>query len=327
MLVLSPIDTREFLPGELLGELSGWAERFEQVDPNRMTEAAFARRLHDYNPEVLVTGWKALPLPEKLPPGLRYHCHLCGTVRDIVRREHIEQGLLVTNWGGSIARVVAECALFHTLAALRRATEWTLAMHVEGGWKTREAETASLFGRRVGLHGFGHVAREYLNLIAPFGPKVSVFAPDVDAAMEKRHGVKKAESLEALFAQNDIVIELAPLNAETESIITERLLRLIPEGGVFVNLGRGRVVDEGGLVRVAQEGKIFFGLDVFALEPLASDHPLRGLRNVNLTPHLGGPTTDRRRDAGAFGLANLRAYAAGAPLLALVTPSVYDLSS
>ena len=87
------------------------------------------------------------------------------------------------------------------------------------------------------------------------------------------------------------------------------------------------MVAEAALLRVAREGRIQVGLDVFADEPLPIDSAFRGLRNVTLTPHLAGPTTDRRRDAGAFGLRNLKAYVAGDPLEAVVTPIVFDRSS
>jgi phosphoglycerate dehydrogenase-like enzyme len=94
-----------------------------------------------------------------------------------------------------------------------------------------------------------------------------------------------------------------------------------------VNVGRGAVVDEAALLRVAQEGKIMVGLDVYGVEPLPLDSPFRGLRNVTLTPHIAGPTTDRRRDAGAFALKNLSAYFEDRPLQAVVTPAVYDTST
>jgi phosphoglycerate dehydrogenase-like enzyme len=109
--------------------------------------------------------------------------------------------------------------------------------------------------------------------------------------------------------------------------VQEKHLRLIRPGGIFVNVGRGAIVDEDALHRVASEGTIQFGLDVFAHEPLPVDSPLRGLRNVSLTPHIAGPTTDRRRDAGAFAVANLAAYAGGNPLRGLVTPEVYDIAT
>jgi phosphoglycerate dehydrogenase-like enzyme len=324
---LSAQEITEFLPEPFWSELRSLSGRFEHVDPSPLTAAEFHRVLAAANPEVLVTCWKTPPLPARLPPNLRYVCHLAGSVKKLVAREHVVGGLLVSNWGGSISRIVAEWALFHILSCLRRATHWTLVMHREGGWKSGSTETASLYGRRVGLHGFGLVSRELLKLLAPFGCTVSAFAPDVDAATEARYGIRRATSLEDLFANNDIIVELAPLIPATTGSVTEQHLRLIPPGGVFVNVGRGAVVDEPGLVRVAQEGRINMGLDVFTAEPLPIDSGLRGLANVTLTPHLAGPTTDRRRDAGEFALVNLRAYSADRPLQAVITPRVYDTST
>ncbi len=324
---LSAQELTEFLPGQLWSELRALPLRCEHRDPTQQTREEFYRELATLNPEVLVTCWKTPRLPAELPPGLRYVCHLAGSVKHLVTRGQIEQGLLVSNWGGSISRIVAEWALFHVLSCLRRATHWTIAMHQAGAWKDAGSETASLFGRRVGLHGFGLVARELVRLLQPFGCVISVCAPDVTADTESRHGVRRVATLEELFAQNDVIVELAPLIPATTRIVTEKLLRLIPPGGVFVNVGRGAVVDEAALLQVAREGKIMVGLDVFSKEPLPADSGFRGLPNVTLTPHLGGPTTDRRRDAGAFALANLRAYAADQPLQAVITPRVYDMST
>ncbi|QYM78976.1 hydroxyacid dehydrogenase [Horticoccus luteus] len=324
---ITAIELRDFLPEPLLSEVRALTPQFAHCDTTELSAAAFHAALHQANPEVLIACWKTPPLPAELPPALRYVCYLAGSIKKFVPRAHIERGLLVTNWGGSISRVVAEWALFHTLSCLRRATFWTLAMHREGAWKNGSSETASLFGRRVGLHGFGQVAREFVRLIQPFQCSISVCAPDVDAETERRHGVRAVSSLETLFAENEIVIELAPLIPATAGIITEKLLRLLRPGGVFVNVGRGAVVDEAALLRVAQEGKIMVGLDVFSVEPLPADSPFRGLPNVTLTPHLAGPTTDRRRDAGEFSVANLRAYAADRPLQALITERVFDTST
>ena len=327
LIALTSQEIAEFLPAPLLGELRGLTDRFEQVDTGKLDAAEFHRALAAANPEVLVTCWKTPPLPAALPPALRYVCHLSGSIKVYVTRAHIESGLLVTNWGGSISRVVAEWGLFHILASLRHGTYWALQMHQQAGWKNGDTATASLFGRRVGLHGFGPVARELITLLRPFGCVISAFAPDVDAAAEARHQVRRAASLEALFADNDVIVELAPLIPETRGIVTEKLLRLIRPGGVFVNVGRGAVVDEAALLRVAREGRIGVGLDVFSVEPLPADSGFRGLPNVTLTPHLAGPTTDRRRDAGEFAVQNIRAYAEGRPLQAVFTPKVYDTTT
>lgn len=324
---LSSQELSEFLPDPHYTDLRRLPAKFVHLDPTRMSVEEFYAALSAANPEVLVTCWKTPPLPATLPPALRYVCHLAGSIKHLVKREQIDRGLLVSNWGGSISRIVAEWALFHILSCLRRATHWTLAMHKAGAWKDGGTETASLFGRRVGLHGFGLVSRELVRLLQPFGCVISACAPDVTEEVAAGHGIRRAATLEELFGQNDIIIELAPLIPATTGIITEKLLRLIPPGGVFVNVGRGAVVDEAGLLRVAREGKIMVGLDVFSVEPLPPDSGFRGLPNVTLTPHLAGPTTDRRQDAGAFALGNLRAYAAGQPMQAVITTKVYDTST
>jgi phosphoglycerate dehydrogenase-like enzyme len=324
---LTQQELTEFLPEPLLSGVRAVPARFDRLDPEGLDAAGFHRHLAASNPEVLLTCWRTPPLPAQLPSNLRYVCHLAGSIKKLVTREHIRGGLLVTNWGGSISRTVAEYALFHIFSCLRHATHWTFVMHRDRGWKNGDTATASLFGRRVGLHGFGPAARELLALLRPFGCAVSVFAPDADAAAEAAFGIRRAPSLAALFSDNDVIVELAPLIPATTGIVDEKLLRLIRPGGVFVNVGRGAVVDEAALLRVAREGKITIGLDVFGTEPLPADSGFRGLANVTLSPHLAGPTTDRRRDSGDLALANLRAYAEGLPLQAVITPKVYDTST
>jgi phosphoglycerate dehydrogenase-like enzyme len=166
-----------------------------------------------------------------------------------------------------------------------------------------------------------------VKLVQPFNCAVSVFAPDVTDTLAAQHGLKRAASLDAIFADNDVVVELAPLIPATIGSVTERHLRLLREGGVFVNVGRAAIVDEAALLRVAREGKISVGLDVFVDEPLPVDSGFRGLPNVSLTPHIAGPTLDRYSDATALALRNLHAYAAGQPLEAVITPAIYDSST
>ncbi len=322
---LAPRDHAEFLPDPVLAQCRALAACAHVRESAADAElATFHRELRALDPEVLIGGWSTPALPRELPPRLRYLCYLTGSVRRVVQREHIERGLVVSNWGASISRTVAECALMLILNALRRAGHWIPAMHRDGAWKTRETETASLFGRRVGLHGFGHVARQLIRLLNPFDVTIEVSAPETDLALYAVHGVTRATSLAALFANNDVVVELAPLLPETRGIVTEELLRAIRPGGVFINVARGAIVQEPALIRVAREGNIHVGLDVYASEPLAPDSPLRGLPNVTLLPHLAGPTTDRRRDAGEFALRNLQAYAAGHPLESVISAEDFD---
>jgi phosphoglycerate dehydrogenase-like enzyme len=256
-------------------------------------------------------------------------CYITGSVKKMVSRRHLERGLVVTNWGGSISRTVAEAALFHILACLRSASHWSIVMHQPGiaTWKNGFTDSRSLFCRSVGIHGFGPVARELVRLLKPWDCPITALAPDLTAELAHAYGVERAASLDALFSENEIIVELAPLIPATTGIVTERLLRLIRPGGVFVNVGRGAVVDEDALLRIARESRISIGLDVYTVEPLPADSGFRALSKVNLTPHIAGPTIDRYPDAGAFAVKNLRAHVEGRPLEAVVTPEIYDQSS
>lgn len=281
--------------------------------------------------EILVSAWQTPPLNGPIKPGdlkdLRYVCYLAGSVRRLVPRELVQNGVIVTNWGSSIAGTVAECALMLILMALRRASHWAVAMHREGAWKNGSTVTQSLIGRRVGIHGFGGISQSLVLMLKPFTDQIQTYSPSVPDEILSRYGVSRVNTLEELFSTSEVVVELAAATPENYHIVTESHLRMIPEGGVFVNLGRGCVVDEAALAGVARDGNIQIGLDVFEQEPLPVASPLRGLSNVTLLPHLGGPTRDRRRDSGALALKNLRAFIEGKPQEAVVTLDVYDRST
>jgi phosphoglycerate dehydrogenase-like enzyme len=91
-----------------------------------------------------------------------------------------------------------------------------------------------------------------------------------------------------------------------------------------VNIGRGPVVDEAALIRVAREGNIEVALDVYAEEPLPATSPLRSLPNVFLLPHMGGATIDRGIECGERALRNVERFAAGEPLENEVTVESFE---
>jgi len=164
-------------------------------------------------------------------------------------------------------------------------------------------------------------------MLKPLTERIQTYSPHVPDEILASHGVKRVNSLEELFSTSEIIVELAAATPENYHAVKEAHLRMIPEGGVFVNVGRGCVVVEEALARVAREGKIQIALDVFEKEPLPPDSPLRGLPNITLLPHLGGPTRDRRRDCGALALKNLRAYLRGEAQEAVVNLDIYDRST
>jgi phosphoglycerate dehydrogenase-like enzyme len=331
VVALSDLEAADFFPGPMWGELEDLLPGYRRVHLPLANPGDWVRLWREHPAEILVSAWQAPPLNGALTPAdltsLRYVCYLAGSVRKTVPPDLMSRGLVVTNWGNSIAGTVAECTLMLILMALRRATHWAIAMHREGGWKNGSTVTQSLLGRCVGLHGFGAISQSLVPMLMPFTDRIQTYSPHVPDTILKRHGVRRADSLEKLFSTSDVVVELAAATPDNHHIVKEELLRMIPEGGVFVNVGRGCVVDEAALVRVAREGRIQIALDVFEQEPLPPDSPLRGLPNVTLLPHLGGPTRDRRRDSGQLALRNLRAFLRGEPLEAVVTPHVYERST
>jgi phosphoglycerate dehydrogenase-like enzyme len=331
IIALSDLEIADFLPGPLWGELEELLPGYRRVRLPLRGADDWEQLWRGSPSDILISAWQTPSLNSTLQPAdlkqLRYVCHLAGSIRKLVPRELIEQGLVVTNWGGSISATVAECTLMLILMALRRASHWAVAMHRDGGWKDGNTFSQSLLGRRVGIHGFGSISQCLVPMLRPFTSQIQAYSPSMPDGIFSGLGVKRLATLEELFAESDVVVELAAATPENYHVVTEGHLRMIPKGGVFVNIGRGSVVDNDGLLRVARDGMLQIALDVFEQEPLPIDSPLRGLPNVTLLPHLGGPTRDRRRDAGALAVKNLRAFLRGETLDAVVTLEVYDRTS
>lgn len=327
LVVLALNERDDFLPSPLWEELHSCGLDVVWKQPEEVRQLGWQVCFEEDKPEVIITGWQTPALPSELPESSlrpRYLCHLTGSVRKLVPRSWIESGLQVTNWGSSISHTVAECGLLLILTGLRQAGYWNLRMHCDGAWKGPELDTRSLFGRRLGIHGFGAIAQALVRLLMPFQLSISVYSPNMPQAMLDEFNVQRADNLEALFSENEVVVELAALTPETEGIVTEALLRRIPEGGLFVNLARGALVDEAALARVCSEKRLHACLDVYVEEPLPKDSPLRQLDHVTLLPHLGGPTVDQRKTAGRFALENLQRYLRGAETVSAVDLEIYD---
>lgn len=327
LLSLSDIEWRDFFPEDLREKLQEMFPGYQRVDSLTFTNETWRELLAREKPDIIVGCWKTPALPEdviELTDGhLKYACFLAGSVRKFISGSLINDGLLVTNWGNSISRTVAECGLMMSIACLRRAHTWALDMHLNGGWKDDSLVTQSLFERKVGIHGFGAIARELCRLLTPFDAKISTFSPSVPDNLLEEFGVERAYSLEDLFSQNEVIFELAALTPKSHHIVSEDLLRSIPDNGIFINIGRGAVVDEEALLRVAKDKNIQIGLDVYREEPLPIDHSFRGQRNIMLLPHLGGPSIDRRQDSGRMAIGNLKAFLDGQPLESVISPTVY----
>lgn len=334
LFALSPETKASFFPRF---DTLGFAEaEHSWLDPSGLTPEKWEHQLRAYRPEVLVSGWFTPGLPPSVAEStdwpFRYVCHVAGSVRHFLPRKLVERGVLVTNWGTAASSSVAEHAILLVLGALRGMPRWraclesslTGAQHAASLLNTR-----SLRGRRVGIHGFGGIAREIVALLRPFGTRISAWSDEVPKEFFEQHGVSPSEGLSDLFSTSEVLIECEALTAQTEGSVTEAILQLLPEDAVFVNVGRGPLVDEGALGRLAGDGRLRVGLDVFCNEPLPLDSLLLTNPETLLSPHVAGPTHDILPACGALALKNLHHYLAGEidQMEGVITPEIYDRST
>ncbi|MFO1448797.1 MAG: NAD(P)-dependent oxidoreductase [Opitutaceae bacterium] len=280
-------------------------------------------------PHVLVTGWRTPPLPEawlmEQECPLRYVCHLTGSVRRLVPRGFMERGGLVSNWGERVSAQVAEHALLLALAALRNLAGWRpFILRSPDGRRIEELATRTLFGRRVSIHGFGSVARALVPLLQPFGVTLHGYSAGVPDSLLRESGLIPCGSVEELFASGDVVFECESLTPASAGSVSARVIAALPKDAVFVNVGRGALVDQSALVAAARQGRIRLALDVAADEPVTAGSELLAVPDAVLSPHIGGPTVDRYPDCGAYALANLAQFLRGERPEAALSLAAYD---
>ena len=209
------------------------------------------------------------------------------------------------------------------LSCLRRTTQIAFLMHHDKGWQSRNEE--SLFKQKVGLHGFGNIARNLVKLIAPFGCDIETYSPYTPGSDLEQYGVRRQTDLKALYASNRIISIHAASTPETYHVVNAEILRAMQDGGVIVNTARGALIDTDALTAELKTGRIYASLDVYEKEPLPENSPLRGLLNCQLTCHSAGPTPDRMVDFGESAVENIRKYVNGEPVDHVVNAQLYDL--
>ncbi len=328
LVCLSEIERKLFFPNESPVRLPGKLVHF---NPSECSAEAWADMLKSVQPTVVVSSWHtpALPLDYVQDPELKlkYVCHLTGSVRHVVPRELLERGVMVTNWGRIAAISVAEHALLLILSLLRHAPRWRGCFMSPFEKQTEyrlTMPTRSLVEQHVGIHGFGAVAQNLVKLLQPFGATISAYSEGVPASFMQEYGVTPSKSLHDLFSNCGILVECEGLTPKSKDSVSAEILELLPEHALFVNVGRGGVVDEEALIRLAKAGKIRIALDVFREEPLPHQSPLLAIPDAVLSPHIGGPTYDRLPKCAAFAERNLQRFFNGEPLEAVISLQQFD---
>lgn len=151
-----------------------------------------------------------------------------------------------------------------------------------------------LKGKTWGIIGLGNIGRRVAAIAEAFGAEVIYTSPSGSAPQEGYHQV----DLDTLLAESDIISVHAPLNQYTENLINENALKKMKKTCIFLNLGRGPIVNEQDLADALMQGEIAAaGLDVLCQEPMSSDNPLMAIkdsRKLFITPHIGWASVESR---------------------------------
>ena len=203
-------------------------------------------------------------------------------------------GVFVANCPGKNSIAVAELTMGLLLALDRHIPDAVAEMRA-GQWnKKRFGKATGLFGRRMGLVGFGSIAREVAQRARAFGMHVSAYSRSLLEEDAAACEVRRAPSLDALLQSNDIISVHVPYADSTRHLIGAREIGLLPPGAILLHTARGGVVDDAALADAVRAGKIRAGLDVYEDEPSAAQapysSPFRELAAVYTTPHIAAST-------------------------------------
>ncbi|MGC4043912.1 MAG: NAD(P)-dependent oxidoreductase [Armatimonas sp.] len=244
---------------------------------------------------IIETGGN-LPAPDKLDYA---HC--------------FAQGIRVLSCSTAFGPYVAELGLTLAISAARNIGLTDRAMHSDGSenWSHTElGDSFSLYGKPIGLIGYGGLARSLRQLLAPFQPKLMVHDPWLTDSYLESQGVQPV-SVETLLTESRVIFVLAAPSADNKAFLDRERLELIRTDAVFVLLSRAHVVDFDALTRLVGAGWFRAGIDVYPEEPLPADHPIRKADKAVLTSHRAGTTEEAIAAIGEVAVDDLAAILSG----------------
>lgn len=217
-------------------------------------------------------------------------------VNNIERDAASDRGVFVANCPGKNAVAVAELTLGMILAMDRRLADAHAAFK-GGRWEKAEFSKAKgLRGQRLGLLGLGNIAQRVATRAASFSLEVTAFSRSLTHAKAASLGIGRAESVEELFSESDIVSLHVPDTAQTRGLVDARLLSRMKPGALLVNTSRAGVWDESAVIEAVKAKRIRVATDVISGEPEAKSgpvsHAFQELDGVLVSPHIGASTEE-----------------------------------
>lgn len=230
------------------------------------------------------------------------------------------RGLVLTNSRGVMSISIAEDVLCKMLFYTRRVRE-VEANRVRHHWGMFGMDqwmctcNIDLYGKTLGILGYGSLGGEIARRAKAFGMQVQVYdirpveAPEVDTSYVG------ADGLDTLLSTSDFLVLTLPLNNQTYHMISDEAFDKMKSTAMFMNVARGPIVDEAALCRALEQHKIAWAAcDVFETEPLPKDSPMWDLPNLFISSHKAGTGDVWTRLIGELMERNIRHYNAGEPL-------------
>jgi len=269
-----------------------------------LKDEALAQALRDTSADVLVVRSTAVNATMLEAGSLSLVVRAGAGYNTIDVAAASRRGIYVSNCPGKNAIAVAELA-FALILSLDRRVPDNVAELRAGTWNKKEYSKArGLYGRTIGLLGYGNIGQEVARRAHAFGMPVVVwsrrFATGKDRIGSEPIPMQLAQSPVEVAARADILSVHLALTSETRGLVNAAVLDAFKPGSYFVNTARGEVVDHAALEKAVRERGIRVGMDVFASEPSGATgafaDPLVALPNVYGTHHIGA-STDQAQEA------------------------------
>jgi phosphoglycerate dehydrogenase-like enzyme len=253
-------------------------------------------------------------------PNLKFISQTGRTSRHLDLANATRRGIAVVGTPADNGMSTMELTIALILALLRKIPQVNLRMREEI-WPAIAGST--LAGKTVGVLGFGRIGKEVARILKAFGEtRVLAYSRTLTAERAAEVGAESA-SLDTLLKESDILTIHIQSTAETRGMIGEREFALIKPGALLVNTARGPIVAEPAMIQALESGKLGgVGLDVYDIEPLPMDHPLRRFDNAILMSHRGYATVEILSERYEQAINNILNYIEGKRPTLLLNPDV-----
>lgn len=251
-------------------------------------------------------------------PQLRYVGVLATGYNVVDVNAAASRGIVVTNIPAYSTASVAQMVFAHLLNITHHVAHY--ASDVEGGrWQSSpdfsffDTPLIELEGLTMGIVGLGNTGSAVARIAQSFGMHVLAFTSKEQDALPQ--GIRKAESIEQLFSQSDVLSLHCPLTPQTRHLVNASRLSLMRPSAIVINTGRGPLVDDAALADALNQGRIYAAaIDVLTQEPPRDGNPLIGARNCFITPHIAWASLAARRRLLHVAASNVQAFLEGSPV-------------